>query len=401
MGNITPAALAAQWEEQVIAARRYLHQHPEVSSREFETAQYLFDQLSACGNLTVTRPCPTGVVAVLRGDKPGRVYGARADIDALPVMEADDSPYRSVNEGVMHACGHDGNTAMLLTVARILSRCPEAVSGTIKFIFQPCEECAGGGSSEMIAAGVLDDVDLILGTHVDAETEAGDIRLKNGPTHSAVYSIEIVIHGKGGHGGFPHQCIDSVNIGAEIVCALNSVIAKTVDPLKSAVMTVTQFTASEANNIIPERVKLGGTLRVLDAELEELLPARIRALCEGIAAAHGAGCEVNLEKNFEILYNEDALADTVRELLGEELGREHILDDKPVLGGEDFSLYLRKARGCYFKVGTRKLREDGISYPHHHGRFCMEEAGLKTGVAAWLTVLTKLEDRLNEKEGNR
>lgn len=396
---MTALALASQWEEQVIAARRHLHRHPEISSKEFETAQYLFDQLSACQNLTVIRPCPTGVVAVLKGKKPGRIYGARADIDALPVTEIDNSPYCSVNEGVMHACGHDGNAAMLLIAAKILSEHPESVSGTVKFIFQPSEESSSGGSSEIINAGVIDDVDLIFGAHVDAETDAGNIRLKNGVTHSAVFAMDIVIHGKGGHGGFPHQCIDSINVGAEIVCALNSVIAKGIDPMKSAVMTITQFTASEANNIIPECVKLGGTLRVLNEEIEEVLISKINRLCQGIAAAYGASCNVTLEKHFSLLYNEDTLADTVRKVLSEELGSVHILGDEPVLGGEDFSLYLTKTRGCYFKVGTKKLREDGINYPHHHARFCMDEAGLKYGVAAWLTILTTLEDRLNQKEG--
>ena len=391
-------AEALRWEPEVIAARRHLHQHPELSDREYETAQYLFDTLSACPALEVSRPCPTGVMAVLHGKKPGHIYAARADIDALPVTEVDASPYCSVNPGVMHACGHDGNTAMLLTAARILAEHPEEVSGTIKFIFQPCEEAAGGGSCEIVDSGVIDDVDLIFGAHVDAESDAGYLKLKNGPTHSAVYEMEIVIHGKGGHGGFPHQCIDSINVGAEIVCALNSVIAKNLDPLKSAVMTITQFEAAQANNIMPETVRLGGTLRVLNAEVEELLLQRIRTLCTGIAQAYGASCDVNLSKSFNLLYNDDTITDAVRELLGTTIGNDHMLGDLPVLGGEDFSLYLTKTKGCYFKIGTRKYREDGVNYPHHHARFYMDEAGLKTGVLAWLTILTGIEQQLKNKE---
>lgn len=387
-----PVALAAQWEDCVIETRRYLHQHPELSSQEYETAQYLYDQLSQCPGLEVSRPCPTGVMAVLHGQRPGRIYAARCDIDALPVEEVDDWPYKSVNPGCMHACGHDGNTAVLLTAAKILAAHPEAVSGTIKFLFQPCEEAHMGGSVELVDAGCVDDVDLIFGAHVDAETEPGDIRLKNGPTHSAVYDLVITVHGKGGHGGFPHQCTDTVLIGAEIVCALNSVIAKGLDPLKSAVMTITQFTASTAHNIIPDDVVLGGTLRVLHEDVEAQLTARIRQLCAGIAQAYGATCDVILDKQYGVVYNDDAAADCVRDILSDSLGASHVLDDMPVLGGEDFSRYLTKCRGCYFKIGTKALR-DGQVYPHHHARFCLNEAGLRYGVQAWLAILTNIEEK--------
>lgn len=388
-----PVSLAAQWEDRVIAVRRHLHQHPELSSQEYETAQYLFDQLSQSPNLTVSRPCPTGVMAVLHGQKPGRTYAARCDIDALPVEEADDWAYKSVNPGYMHACGHDGNTAVLLTAAQILAAHPEAVSGTIKFLFQPCEEAHMGGSVELVEAGVVDDVDLIFGAHVDAETEAGDIRLKNGATHSAVYDLQITVHGKGGHGGFPHQCNDTVLVGAEIVCALNSVIAKNLDPLKSAVMTITQFTASNAHNIIPDTVFLGGTLRVLNEEVEAHLTTRIRTLCQGIAQAYDTTCDVLLDKQYGVVYNDESATNCVRGILQDSLGADHVLGDLPVLGGEDFSRYLTKCRGCYFKIGTKAVR-DGQVYPHHHARFCLNEAGLRYGVQAWLAILTNIDEKL-------
>lgn len=388
-----PASLAAQWEDRVIAQRRYLHQHPELPSKEYATSQYLYEQLKQYPSLTVSRPCPTGVMAVLHGGKPGRVYAARCDIDALPVEEADDWEFRSVNPGCMHACGHDGNTAVLLTAACILAEHPEAVSGTIKFLFQPCEEGHSGGSVELVEAGVVDDVDLIFGAHVDAETEPGDIRLKNGATHSAVYDMKITVHGVGGHGGFPHQCTDTVMVGAEIVCALNSVIAKNLDPMKSAVMTITQFTAANAHNIIPDTVSLGGTLRVLNEEVEDHLTTRIRTLCQGIAQAYDTTCDVVLDKQYGVVYNDDAATDSVRGILQRSLGAEHILSDLPVLGGEDFSRYLTKCRGCYFKIGTKAVR-DGVVYPHHHARFCLNEAGLRYGVQAWLSILTNIEENL-------
>ncbi len=388
------AELALEWEGRTIEARRRLHMYPEVSGQEVHTSDYIYKELSACANLTVSRPCPTGVVAVLRGGKPGRVCAARCDIDALPVEEADDSPYRSRNPGVMHACGHDGNTAMLLTAAKILAERPEEVSGQIRFIFQPCEEASGGGASEMVEAGVVDGVDLILGAHVAAECEPGCFLLRNGATHSAVYEIEIVIRGKGGHGGFPHQCVDTVMVGAEIVCALNSIVAKNVDPCKSAVMTITSFQASQAKNIIPEEVVLGGTARILNEELEETVTTRIRQIAAGIAQAYGAACEVRLEKGYGVVYNDGAAAEAVRSILREEFGQEKVSADEPVLGGEDFSCYLTRTRGCYFKIGTRGLR-DGVEYPHHHCRFFLNEAGLRYGVEAWLAVLTGINDRLH------
>ncbi len=388
------AKLAAQWEPQVIEARRYLHAHPELADREVNTASYIWEQLSQYPSLTLSRPCPTGVVAVLKGAKPGRVYAARCDIDALPIEEYDDSPFKSQNPGVMHACGHDGNTAMLLTAAKILAEHPEEVSGTIKFIFQPSEEANTGGSIEMVQAGVVDDVDIIFGAHVAAECEPGHFYLRNGATHAAVYGIEILIHGIGGHGGFPYQCTDNVMIGAEIVCALNSIVAKNIDPCKSAVITITSFTASQANNIIPETVVLAGSARILNEEIEDLVTSRIRQIAEGICAAYGVTCEVHLDKGFGVVRNDDQVTDAVRAIMQREFGADKVTADSPVLGGEDFSRYLEKARGCYFKIGTRGLR-DGVEYPHHHSRFCLNEDGLKYGVEAWLSILTSIQDELN------
>lgn len=389
------AQLAARWEERVIETRRYLHQHPELSGHEVNTAAYIIEQLSKYPNLEISQPCPTGVVAVLHGTKTGKTVAARCDIDALPIQEVDDSPYRSVNPGVMHACGHDGNTAMLLTTAQILAEHPELVSGTIKFLFQPCEEAHDGGSIELVEAGVLNDVDMIFGTHVEATRPAGTFCLKNGATHAAVYAIEILIHGKGGHGGFPHQCTDNVMVGAEIICALNSIIAKNIDPCKSAVMTITSVQAANANNIIPETVILRGSLRVLDPEIEDVITARICQLSEGICAAYGVTCEVRLDKGFDVLVNDDRLVEATRAVLKGTFGDDKVIADNPVLGGEDFSAYLRKCPGCYFKVGTQIFR-DGVSYPHHHCRFDIDESGLKYGVEAWLAILTQVQSRLED-----
>jgi len=388
-----PAELAAKWESDVIAVRRHLHKYPEVSGKEYETANYIYNELSKYPNLELSRPCPTGVMAVLKGKKPGKVIAARCDIDALPVQELDDWEFKSVNEGVMHACGHDGNAAMVLTAAKALSEHPEEICGEIRFLFQPCEEAHGGGSCEMVAAGVVDDVDMIFGAHTDATADPGHFYIRNGAAFAAVYELEIVIHGIGGHGGFPYQCTDTVQVGAEIVCALNSIVAKNIDPCKRAVMTITSFQAANANNIIPETVVLRGSVRILDEEIEDRVCSRIRTICDGICAAYEVSCEVKLHKGFGAVFNDDELADAVRGILKEQFGDENITADNPVLGGEDFSCYLEKTRGCYFKVGTKGLR-DGVCYPHHHARFLINEDGLKYGVQAWIAVLTEIGEKL-------
>lgn len=382
--------LSREAEGFTIDVRRHLHQNPELSGAEYRTADYLEEKLKSFSGLTVTRPCKTGVAAVLQGAEPGRVYAARCDIDALALEEADDSPFRSRNPGVMHACGHDGNTAVLLTVAKILSEHRNMVKGTIKFIFQPSEEVSGGGSSEIIESGIVDDVDVMLAAHVRADTDVGVIRIENGETHAAVYGIRIVVHGRGGHGGFPYQCTDNVMVAAEIVCALNSVIAKDINPIKRAVFTITQFEAANANNIIPEYVTLGGTLRVLDEDAEQVILRRIKQLCNGIAAAYDVECTVDMTKEYGVVRNDDAITNCVRRIVQASLGAEHVTGDTPVMGGEDFCNYLAKCKNsCYFQIGTKGLG-DGVEYPHHHPRFCLNEAGLRYGVQAWLSILTEL-----------
>lgn len=393
MWNIS--SLAVAYEEYLIRVRRYLHQYPELSGQEYKTAEYLYNQLCSFPNLSVFKPCPTGVVAILHGTNPGHVIAARCDIDALPITETDLSAFCSKEEKVMHACGHDGNAAIMLTVAKILAEHPEQVNGTIKFIFQPAEE-TGQGAQQIVRSGIIDDIDVILAAHVRADTDASMLRVANGATHSAVYGLEIVIHGKGGHGGFPYQCTDTVMVGAEIVCALNSIVAKNLNPLKRAVMTITRFEASHVDNIIPESVTLGGSLRVLDIDVERLLIARIRQICNGIASAYDVTCEININKEYGIVRNHDTITNCVRELIVQSLGSDHVLGDDPVLGGEDFYHYLQICnQSCYFQIGTRGLR-DGIEYPHHHSRFCLNESGLRYGVQAWLAVLTGLETTLEQ-----
>lgn len=390
-------SISSEWFDELIRIRRWMHMHPELSGKEVNTSSFIYDELSTCRNLAVSRPCPTGVMAVLKGGKPGHVYAARADIDALPIEEGIESPYRSVNDGIMHACGHDGNASMLLTAAKILSRYQNEVRGTIKFLFQPCEEAAGGGSCEMIEAGCIDDIDYIIGQHVDCDTDPGVFQVGRGVTHASVYRLEIIVKGKGGHGGFPHQCTDTVNIAAEIICSLNTIIAKRIAPGKRAVLTITTVKASDAYNVIPDEVFLGGTMRTLDEDVEDTLVKAVTDISEGISKAHGAACEVRIEKDYSILQTDETVSSIVKEIIGSIAGRENVTDWKPVLGGEDFSLYAQQKKAAFFMTGTRTV-DGGVVYPHHHSRFSINEKGLRYGLMAWLAILTQIEDKIRGKE---
>ncbi|KLU60963.1 N-acyl-L-amino acid amidohydrolase [Peptococcaceae bacterium CEB3] len=370
--------------DQVIAWRRYLHQNPELSYREVKTAQFLYETLSSFGHLEVSRPAKTSVMARLKGTRPGKTVAIRADIDALPIQEENDFPYVSRNPGVMHACGHDTHTAMLLGTAKILSGLREEIAGEVRFIFQHAEELfPPGGAEELVEAGVMDGVDAIIGGHIWAPLEAGKVGLAYGPMMASPDTFTIVIHGKGGHGAMPQQTVDAIVIGAEVVVNLQHIVARNIDPLDSVVVTVGQFLGGVKENIISGGAKIEGTIRTLDPKVREEVPRLMERVVKGITEAHGAAYEFSIIKGYRPVINDERVVRVLEKSVRVVMGEEAVEYVRPNMGGEDFSAYLQKAPGAFFFLGGGSQAK-GYIYPHHHSRFIIDESALANGIKIFL-----------------
>jgi amidohydrolase len=366
--------------EDVIEWRRYLHKHPELSFQEYNTAQYVHDVLESFGSLELSRPTITSVVARLKGSKPGKVIAIRADMDALPIQEATELSFASVNNGVMHACGHDGHTSMLLGAAKILIEQKESLSGEIVFIFQHAEELPPGGAKEMVAAGVLEGVDEVVGIHLMTTIPYGSIGIRKGAITSNSDIFGITVQGKGGHSSTPELTIDPLATGAQIVNGLNHIVSRSVAPLDAAVVSVTKFHAGgQALNVIPDCVEIGGSVRVFSQSTRELIKNRITVIAEGIAKSNGAVATVNYTYGYNSVVNDIEVTEKIANMI-EEHFTEHNLDwVDPMLGGEDFSAFSDEKPGCYVMIGAGN-KEKGITYPHHHPKFDIDEDALKDGL---------------------
>ncbi|MDP9372788.1 MAG: amidohydrolase, partial [Chloroflexota bacterium] len=303
--------LDAAWEigPEVVANRRYLHQHPELAFQEHNTARFVAEKLRALGIETRTGVAGTGVLGLLRGEREGRTVLLRADMDALPIDELNDVPYKSQNPGVMHACGHDAHTAMLLGAARLLAERRDAIRGTVKFAFQPAEEVPPGGAKPMIEAGVLEGprVDAAFGVHISQDMPAGTVGVHAGPTYAAPDGFTATIKGKGGHAARPHTCVDPVVVAAQCIVALQTLVSREVNPLRQAVITVGSLHAGTVRNIIPEQAVMEATVRTFGEEVRQHLAERIPALIGGIAAAMRAEAEVRYDLGYPALVNDPAM----------------------------------------------------------------------------------------------
>lgn len=378
--------LAAEVAEDVVAWRRYLHSHPELSFQEHETAAYVEARLREFGGFEVSRPTATSVVASLRGEAPGPVIALRADMDALPIEEESGVPFASERPGVMHACGHDGHTAILLGVARVLSRQPELVRGELRFLFQHAEEMFPGGAQELVDVGVLEDVEAVIGLHLMAPVDSGALLLRAGPMMAAPDAFELKVIGKGGHAAMPETSVDPIAIGAEMVGGLQQLVSREIDPLEPLVLSVTKFHAGSAFNVIPETAELGGTVRSFDQVLRERMPELMERVIRGVAEAHGASYEFAYHFGYRALVNDEAVTDTLRSAFVAAFGEERVGTSPRHMGGEDFSAYLAAKPGTFFYVGAKPPGVE-TAYPHHHPRFAIDEAALETGVAAFLTAV--------------
>lgn len=384
-----PEEILRQVKEEVIEWRRHLHQYPELSFQEEKTAQFVFEKLESFGNLELSRPTPTSVMARLIGNKPGKVIAIRADMDALPIQEKNTFPYASKNPGVMHACGHDGHTAMLLGTAKVLSTMKDEIAGEVRFLFQHAEEVLPGGAEEMVAAGVMDGVDAVIGSHLWSSLETGKIGIVYGPMMAAPDVFRITIQGKGGHAASPHQTVDSIAIGAQVVTNLQHIVSRKTDPLERLVVSVTQFIAGTTHNIIPEKAEIVGTVRSFNPELRKEVPGWIEQIVKGITTAHGATYQFSYEYGYRPVINDQKITKIVEETVREIFGEETIAYLEPNMGGEDFSAFQQKAPGCFFYTGSGNPEKES-TYPHHHPRFTIDEDALENGMKVFIYSTFKL-----------
>jgi amidohydrolase len=384
---VTAAELMESAEEiapGVIADRRYFHQHPELGFQEENTARRVIERLSALDLDEVqTGIAQTGVVGVLHGRKgPGKTVLLRADMDALPITELNDVPYKSEHPGVMHACGHDAHTAMLLGAARVLAARRDEFAGTIKFLFQPSEEQGTGGAAPMIAAGVLENpkVDAAFGIHVGSNIPAGKIAVLPGPVNAAADTARVTIRGLGGHAARPQMAIDPIIIGAHCIVALQTLVSREVNPLLPAVITVGSLHAGTVSNVIPEEGHFEATIRTFDPRTRALLAERIPQVVTGIAETFRATAEVEYDLGYPPLVNNAEMAALVREAALAVVGPERVMDSEPGMGAEDMAYFLNAVPGAFYRLGVRN-EATGKTYGHHHPRFDIEEDALATGVA--------------------
>ncbi|MGZ3585124.1 MAG: M20 metallopeptidase family protein [Ktedonobacterales bacterium] len=365
--------------DQLVADRRHFHRHPELGLQEHETAAYVAKRLQKLGIDHQTGIAQTGIVGLIQGAHPGRTVLLRADMDALPLTEETGAEYASERPGVMHACGHDGHTAILLAVAEILSRRRDQLNGTVKLVFQPAEE-GPGGAEPMIAAGVMESphVDACFGLHLANESPVGQIIVQGGPVQASADTFDIVVHGVGGHGAMPEQTVDAVAIGAAIVNELQRLISREVSPRDTAVVTVGSFHAGTRHNIIAKRAVLEGTLRTLNADTRAFLQSRIREVATHVAQAARATCDVSFGLGYPITINDEAMAAFARGVAQTIVPPEHVHGSQPIMGSEDMSYFLNAAPGCFAYLGSANP-ERNLHHPHHSPLFDFDEACLPIG----------------------
>lgn len=372
--------------DEVIETRRSIHAEPELAFEEFKTSARVVEKLKDLGLEMQTGVAKTGVVGLIRGGRPGPTLALRADMDALPIQEENQTSYASRVPGKMHACGHDAHTASLLGTAAILCSIREQLPGTIRLLFQPSEEKHPGGASVMVAEGALQDAGAIYGHHVHPLLPAGEIGLRPGRYMASADEIYITVFGRGGHGAQPQTCIDPVTISAQIVVALQQVVSRIADPRTPSVLTVGRLIADGgATNVIPSRARLEGTFRTFDEKWRFEAHERIKQMATGIAAAFGATAEVEIKVGYPVLYNDPRLSETAERAITTYVGAENVVELPEWMASEDFAFYAQKIPGCFYRFGVRNEAR-GIIHPVHTPRFDIDESALElsSGLMAWL-----------------
>lgn len=366
-------------ESQVIQWRRYLHKYPEISNEEIQTSQFIYETLQNVEGLEVIRPTETSVLGIIKGNRPGKILAIRADIDALHLHEEGEIDYHSVRDSAMHACGHDGHTAMLLGAASILARNREYINGTVKLVFQHAEEKYPGGAAEIIHTGVLDDVHMIIGAHLWTPIQSGKVGICPGPTMGGNNKFWITIKGRGGHAALPHQTIDPIVIGSMIVDHMQHIVSRQVNPFDQLVVSVTQFSAGTQINIIPDSAKISGTFRYLNPALSQEIAAKIEKIVNGVASTYDASYEIKFQFGYKPVVNDPELTSKVAQSIKLALGKDHLKYIQPIMASDDFSVYKNVGPICYFFIGAGN-KNKGTTFPHHHPKFNIDESVLISGV---------------------
>ncbi|HLO83220.1 MAG TPA: M20 family metallopeptidase [Chitinophagaceae bacterium] len=374
--------LASAYAADTIAIRHHLHAHPELSYKEYETSKYIQQKLAALG-IPFTIMAGTGVVGLIAGNDPAsRTIALRADIDALPIHEENKVPYRSLNDGVMHACGHDVHTSCLLGAARILQETKQEWSGTVKLIFQPGEERNPGGASIMIREGVLENPnpELIVGMHVNPQLETGKLSFRGGKVMASADEIYITVKGKGGHAAAPHQTTDVILVASHIVVALQQIVSRNNNPFSPSVLSICSFNGGYTTNVIPHEVKLMGTFRAMDEAWRSKAHGLIRQVAESVAHGLGAEIELHIDVGYPNVYNDENLHVIAMAKAAEFMGQERVEETELRMGAEDFGYYSQKIPGCFFRLGTGNINK-GIRSGVHTPTFDIDEDAIEIGMS--------------------
>ncbi|MGG4037210.1 M20 family metallopeptidase [Heyndrickxia ginsengihumi] len=377
-----------QVKQEVIEWRRYLHAHPELSFEEVETANFVYNTLQSFGGIELSRPTNTSVLGIIKGASPGKTIAIRADMDALPIDEKSGVPFSSKKPGVMHACGHDGHTAMLLGTAKVLSQLKDNIAGEVRLIFQHAEEIFPGGAEELVHKGVMDGVEAVIGAHLWSPLEVGKIGIVYGPMMASPDTFNIIIKGKGGHAAMPHDTVDSIATAAQVVSNLQHIVSRNVNPLKPVVVSVAKFIGGTTHNVIPGSVEIMGTVRTFDPDVRKDIPIHMERIVKGITAAHNAEYEFDYSFGYRAVINDDDITQILEETMEEVYGSDAIERMDPSMVGEDFSAYQQVAKGAFFYIGAGNA-DKGMIYPHHHEQFMIDEQSLEKGVSLFTSATFK------------
>lgn len=377
--------------EELVSIRREFHMHPELSQEEYQTANRICKYLDKWGIEYKRGIADTGVVAIVPGQEGGRTVAARADIDALPIVEINELPFKSVNKGIMHACGHDIHTTIHLGVARLFKEMEGEFKGNVKIFFQPAEETVGG-AKRMIDEGCLrnPDVDYILSLHVMPTLEVGNIEIKYGKLNAATNEFRIKIIGRSSHAAYPEESVDSIVVAGYIITALQTLVSRNISPLNSVVLTLGRINGGVKDNVISGEVTMSGTLRTLDENTREYAKKRVRQIVENTAKAYGASATVEFEEGYPPLINNDEVVDVLKKTAEEVLGLSKVkLKEFPSMGADDFSFFLQETKGAYYNLGCGN-KEKGWTWPLHSSRFMADEESIKVGVVLQTETLLEL-----------
>lgn len=378
--------------DEMIDIRRYLHQHPELSFKEFNTAQYIADFYEKLNIPVQKNVGGNGVIATLKGALPGKVVALRADFDALPIQDEKDVPYKSQTPGVMHACGHDAHTASLLALAKIMQQFQAELSGTIVFLHQHAEELPPGGAISIIESGVLDQVDAVFGNHFWSTMPVGTIATKEHAFMAGADRFAITIRGKGGHGAYPEETKDAVIIGAALVNKLQTIVSRKISPIDTGVLTIGQFQAGTAFNIIADEAQLEGTIRYLKDHVKETIKEELYRIIEGVCLANDVTCEVEYEDGYPPLVNHPEETSLIFDVAKQVPDVTDVRVASEQLAGEDFAYYLQHKPGAFFFTGAKK---EGHVYPHHHPMFDIDERAMPIAAKTLIGAYFAYQEKIN------